>query len=120
VDGGKYVVRQLNRLLAKYRTSVRKGYVCAELSLSKTVSARSRTNRLTGGREYLLVVETLPGRSMFEVTVNQGDIGGGAGAFGVLGDVSRINMYGFQSQCTDDWRLKKHCYCVKNGRKFGD
>lgn len=109
-DGGEYVVRQLNGLLAKYRTSVRVGYVCAELSLSKTMSARSRVNRRTGRREYLLIVETLPGRSVFEVTVNRKD----SGAFGMLGDVSRINMYGFQSQCTDDWRLKKHCYCVKN------
>lgn len=110
VDGGKYVVQKLNELLIKYRASVRKGYVCAKLSLSKTISARSRTNRQTGRREYLLIVETLPGRSMFEVTIAQvnGD------AFDALGDVSRINMYGFQSHCTNDWKLKKHCYCVKN------
>lgn len=116
VDGSKYVVRQLNALLAKYQTAVRQGYACSYLSLRKTVSARSRVNRGNGRREYLLVVETLPGRSMFEVTVGQEDSGSN-GAFGMLGDISRINMYGFQSYCTDDWRLKKHCYCVKKNRK---
>ncbi|XP_060841555.1 uncharacterized protein LOC132922196 isoform X1 [Rhopalosiphum padi] len=114
MDGGKYVVRQLNALLSKYRAMVRKGYACSNLSLSKTVSVRSRVNRGNGRREYLLVVETLPGRSMFEVTVGQED---DSGAFGMLGDISRINMYGFQSYCTDDWRLKKHCYCVKKNWK---
>lgn len=115
MDGGQYVVRQLNAVLAKYRSAVRQGYVCSNLSLRKTVSARSRVDRVSGRREYLLVVETLPGRSMFEVTVGQEDSGNGA--FGMLGDISRINMYGFQSFCTDDWRLKKHCYCVKKNRK---
>ncbi|VVC33777.1 Alkaline-phosphatase-like, core domain,Alkaline phosphatase-like, alpha/beta/alpha,Protein of unknown [Cinara cedri] len=115
VDGSKYVVRQLNELLTKYRAAVRQGYVCSELSLRKTVSARSRVNRYTGRREYLLIVETLPGGSMFEVTVQ--DQGGDT--FGTLGDISRINMYGFQSHCTDDWKLKKHCYCVKDKRKSG-
>lgn len=114
VNGGQHVVRLLNGLLAEYRASVRKGYVCAELTLGKTVSARRRrrTDRSTGGGrlEYLFVVETLPGGSMFEVTVDQGD---GDRAFGDLGDVSRINLYGYQSWCTNDWRMKKHCYCVK-------
>jgi len=120
VDAGNYAVLQLNGLLAKYRKTVRAGYVCAKLSLYKMVSARSRVDRQTGGREYLAVVETLPGRSMFEVTFAQRDAGGGSDArFGALGDISRINMYGFQSHCTDDWRLKKHCYCVKSERKSG-
>lgn len=116
--GGKYVVEQLNKLLVKYRSAVKNGYVCSELSLSKTVSVRSRAvDRLTGGRrEYLVIVETLPGRSMFEVTVGQSEPGG---ALDVLGDISRINMYGFQSHCTNDWKLKKHCYCVKDKRKSG-
>ncbi|XP_001945027.2 uncharacterized protein LOC100165313 [Acyrthosiphon pisum] len=114
MDGGEYVVRQLNALLTKYQTAVQQGYACSYLSLRKTVSARTRVNRVNGRREYLLVVETLPGRSMFEVTVGQED--SGSGAFGMLGDISRINMYGFQSFCTDDWRLKKHCYCVKKNR----
>jgi len=114
MDGGKYVVRQLNALITKYQTAVHQGYTCSYLSLRKTVSARTRVNRVNGRREYLLVVETLPGRSMFEVTVGQED--SGSGAFGMLGDISRINMYGFQSFCTDDWRLKKHCYCVKKNR----
>lgn len=117
-DCGKYAVQQLNSLLVKYRGSVRAGYVCSELSLEKTVSARSRVNRRTGGREYLVVVQTLPGRSLFEVTFDQRDDGGGA--FAALGDISRINMYGFQSHCTDDWKLKKHCYCVKDKRKLGN
>lgn len=112
--GGEFVVRQLNALLIKYRTTVHQGYVCSNLSLRKTVSARTRVNRVNGRREYLLVVETLPGRSMFEVTVVKED--SDSDAFGMLGDISRINMYGFQSFCTDDWRLKKHCYCVKKNR----
>lgn len=111
VDGSKYVVRQLNGLLVKYKASVHKGYVCANLTLSKTVSARSRVNRQTGRHEYLLIVETTPGRSIFEVTIDQEENGGSS--FGMFGDVSRINMYGFQSKCTNDWKLKKHCYCVK-------
>lgn len=116
--GGNYVVEQLNRLLAKYRGAVKKGYVCSKLSLSKTVSVRCRMmDRLTDGRrEYLVVVETLPGRSMFEVTVGQSEPGG---ALDTLGDISRINMYGFQSHCTNDWKLKKHCYCIKDKRKSG-
>lgn len=119
-DAGAYVVRQLNGLLAKYRQSVSDGYACSSLSLNRIVSARSRTVRLTGRREYLLVVETLPGRSMFEVTFGDRSDGGdgGEGHFGgELSDLSRVNMYGFQSHCTEDWRLKKHCYCVKKKKR---
>lgn len=115
MKGGKYVLQCLNDILTKYRTAVQKGFSCAKLSLSKVVSARSRMNRRSGRFEYLFIVETLPGKSMFEISVNQADDGNG---FGVLGDISRINMYGFQSHCTDDWKLKKHCYCVKKNTKI--
>lgn len=119
INGSEFVVRQLNGLLAKYRASVRSGYVCSELSLSKTLSVRNRLDRQTGRTEYLFTVETLPGWSVFEVTVaGRGDSDGAR--FDQLGEISRINMYGFQSNCTDDWRLKKHCYCVKDdGRTSG-
>jgi hypothetical protein len=73
-------------------------------------------NRESSRREYLFVVETLPGWSMFEVTVHREGNGSGH-EFSDLDDISRINMYGFQSHCTDDWRLKKHCFCVKVERK---
>lgn len=116
-DAGAYVVRQLNGLLAKYRKSVTDGYACSSLSLNRIVSARRRTVRRTGRLEYLLVVETLPGYSMFEVTFGGGGDGGDGHFGGELSDLSRVNMYGFQSHCTEDWRLKKHCYCVKKKKR---
>lgn len=116
VDCGAYAVRQLNELLVKYRKLVHAGYVCSTLSLKKTVSVRYRVNQRTGDREFLAIVETLPGHSLFEVTFDQQRHDS---KFGALGDISRINMYGFQSHCTNDWKLKKHCYCVKDKRKFG-
>ncbi|XP_055937727.1 uncharacterized protein LOC129967083 [Argiope bruennichi] len=63
--------------------------------------------------KFRVTVRTKPGSALFEGTLifreNEGDIS-------VLGDISRINRYGSQSQCIEDAILRKYCYC-ENGTK---
>ncbi|XP_050441154.1 uncharacterized protein LOC126846077 [Adelges cooleyi] len=108
--GGRHVVAYLNALIVKYKWTVRKGSTCAEIKLNRVISIRHKVNKPD---EYLLVVQTLPGNSKFSVTVKRT----GEEQFDVLGDISRINMYGFQSVCTTEWRLKKYCYCIQKPSK---
>ena len=55
-----------------------------------------------------VVIETVPGNALFEATVRLDTI---TEQFTVLGDISRINMYGHQSDCIDVFKLKKYCQC---------
>ncbi|XP_029638830.1 uncharacterized protein LOC115213966 [Octopus sinensis] len=57
---------------------------------------------------YTVVVETVPGLSLFEASVNyksNTDIS-------LYGEISRINRYGNQSDCIRNKRMKLYCYCI--------
>ncbi|GFY52066.1 uncharacterized protein TNIN_290791 [Trichonephila inaurata madagascariensis] len=56
-----------------------------------------------------VIVRTAPGLALFEGTLLSRD---DDEHMSVLGDISRINLYGTQSSCIQDPILKKYCYCV--------
>ncbi|XP_052077971.1 uncharacterized protein LOC127715893 [Mytilus californianus] len=57
---------------------------------------------------YQITVQTKPGDAIFEGTLRFDEKGK---TYHSVGDVSRINKYGGQSQCIEEHHLKKLCYC---------
>lgn len=55
-----------------------------------------------------VVIETVPGNALFEATVRLDTF---HESYKVVGDISRINIYGHQSDCIDVFKLKKFCQC---------
>lgn len=58
---------------------------------------------------YQLTVRTEPGGALFEGTVRYDET---TDDITLAGDISRINEYGTQSECINNFTLKKFCYCV--------
>lgn len=106
--------------------------LCSELSLDRVVEARVSTisdqilrfkashkevigrkvsfgQRTAGVSDYLLTVQVSPSGGVFEGTVRYFESGG---KYRVMGDVSRINVYGNQSACVSEPSLRKFCYCT--------
>lgn len=60
---------------------------------------------------YQLTIETEPGNALFEGTVRYDEY---QDSFALAGDISRINAYGNQSDCINNFKLKKFCYCMRS------
>lgn len=77
-------------------------------------SAQSQENKKKAKKhqtvytEYRLTIKTYPGNGVFEgtlgINLKEKDIR-------VVGDISRINLYGNQSHCVNNSILKNYCYC---------
>ncbi|KAI5632602.1 hypothetical protein NE865_14705 [Phthorimaea operculella] len=63
-------------------------------------------NETASWREWVVVVRVQPGGGVFEATVRRD-----ARQFTLAGAVSRLNLYGEQSHCIHQYRLKLYCYC---------
>ncbi|KAL3879217.1 hypothetical protein ACJMK2_031524 [Sinanodonta woodiana] len=118
----EFVVSEVNALLANHK------HLCAFLSLKKIQEVNEIELGLqhTGtenagisifnlfhpekahGARYLIVLETTPGNAVFEATAETY----AKFRYRLVGDVSRANKYGNQSDCIQDKRLKLYCYCV--------
>lgn len=104
------VVDHMNSLLSNLQQ-------CAKLKVNKILDFSVEETSLEVLSEvkpsvldYTIVLETLPGNGMFEATVTNSTIFG----LKVTGAVSRINLYGNQSLCIDEFHLKLYCYCSDN------
>ncbi|XP_064637064.1 uncharacterized protein LOC135493574 isoform X2 [Lineus longissimus] len=73
--------------------------------LGRTVTFGNRTSTFV---DYQLAVRTVPGDGLFETTVRFSEIDQ---TFAIVGDISRINRYGDQSSCINNFNMKKYCYC---------
>ncbi|GAB1608462.1 uncharacterized protein LOC115213966 [Argonauta hians] len=74
-----------------------------KFSLFSSLSKKQESDAGT----YTVVIETVPGMSLFEASVNyksKSDIS-------LLGEISRINRYGNQSRCIRNKRMRLYCYC---------
>lgn len=60
-----------------------------------------------------VVIETVPGNALFEATVRLDTF---HESYKVIGDISRINIYGHQSDCIEVFKLKKYCQCKALGQ----
>uniref|UniRef100_A0A1B6EXQ9 DUF229 domain-containing protein n=1 Tax=Cuerna arida TaxID=1464854 RepID=A0A1B6EXQ9_9HEMI len=99
------LVKHINSLLQQFPQ-------CAELRLYKIRSAREESSSFkTPGaiRDFTVTIETTPGRALFEATVRYNVNTNG---FLIVGTVSRINLYGDQSRCVTQYRLRLYCYCI--------
>ncbi|XP_077296279.1 uncharacterized protein LOC143918323 [Arctopsyche grandis] len=102
-----FVVNYMNVLLNDY-------IQCAKLNLSRILEARigepSKSLEMGGVvnvvQDYTVVINTEPGHGLFEATVRHTLIG-----WNVTGTISRINLYGKQSHCVDNFHLKLYCFC---------
>ena len=99
-----FVIKTLNKRLSVFRR-------CANLTLKYIVKAEilsTINNQLKGKREtiYQVVFVTVLGNARFEATVHYSPNG-----ISLQADVSRLNLYGSQSDCVPLKSLKKFCYC---------
>lgn len=58
--------------------------------------------------DYLIIIRVEPSAGVFEGTVRYDSMDG---TYKVLDDISRLNVYGNQSICIDNARVRKFCYC---------
>ncbi|XP_023941563.2 uncharacterized protein LOC112048308 [Bicyclus anynana] len=101
-----HLVQELNSLVQDHSQ-------CARLKLVETVGITemevSSPEHDFEWKEYMVVVRTEPGYGVFEGTLrNSSDV------WSLAGSVSRINLYGTQSHCVNNYILKLYCYCIKH------
>lgn len=74
----------------------------------KTISSKvlSRNQNIY---DITVRVQTKPGLGEFESTVRFSESGNEE--FKMVGTISRTNLYGQQSYCIDDYKLKLYCFC---------
>ena len=126
----EFIVKEANRLLSHESEK------CVELSLEKTLSASEQqlsdkvlkfkgcngtsdlclnsalfanTSRIESKtKHYLITIEVKPSNALFEATVHYNTK---KKKMTLIGDISRINLYGKQSHCIESAVLKKYCFC---------
>ncbi|KAH8026139.1 hypothetical protein HPB51_016450 [Rhipicephalus microplus] len=64
--------------------------------------------RVTAPLDYMVTVMVKPSSALLEATIRYYEP---TEQYVVLGDVSRLNMYGSQGECISDAVLRKFCYC---------
>ncbi|XP_059475428.1 uncharacterized protein LOC132196652 [Neocloeon triangulifer] len=93
---------------------------CRQLTLLRVVEARvglapenGPKEETSGLRDYAMTVETSPGGALLEGAVRAYRHRGRNNVlkYEVADTVSRVNRYGSQSRCVDDWVAKLYCYC---------
>ncbi|XP_075735430.1 uncharacterized protein LOC119169291 [Rhipicephalus microplus] len=75
--------------------------------------------RVTAPLDYMVTVMVKPSSALLEATIRYYEP---TEQYVVLGDVSRLNMYGSQGECISDAVLRKFCYCrtqVNTARGLG-
>lgn len=82
---------------------------CAQLRLKEVSSARESVHG--ANRDYLISFEVHPSNGQMEATVRCNDPEC-EDELQVIGEISRINRYGDQSNCINDAYLRKYCYCT--------
>lgn len=98
-----FAVEKLNFDLSSYEN-------CAKLELSQILSANEFEDS-NSNFDYLITFEVLPSHGQMEATIRCKDDNCSTDRE-VLGEISRINLYGNQSYCIEDAIMKKYCFCV--------
>ncbi|CAG0895969.1 unnamed protein product [Darwinula stevensoni] len=109
-------VQEIGRVLIYHVNSIVENHrQCAKLRLASVDRASMHVNNLMeysspeeSSKELTVAFKTLPGPGHFEATVKQQPSKNNI--YEVL-DINRINLYGSQSYCVQDTRLKLFCYC---------
>lgn len=103
----KYIKTAVDHVVKKLNSDLSKEPKCANLTLNEIDSARKSYENLS--IDYLVSFSVLPSHGQFEATVRCDE---DCRKPKVIEEVSRINLYGTQSDCINDSYLRKYCYCL--------
>lgn len=109
IEAANFAVDYINQQLEGYAQ-------CSNLTLENINDARIMTHGediLNGNevKDYMIILQTVPGDGVFEVTLRRTAENDKANKYEVMGTISRLNLYGKQSACITDFHLKLYCYC---------
>ncbi|XP_046470558.1 uncharacterized protein [Neodiprion pinetum] len=102
-----FLVDELNRLLRSYPQ-------CAVLKLksilnSKVWAAQShKSDKAAPTTDYSVTIQTQPGDAIFEASVRHRAQDSNQT---LVGSISRLNLYGKQSACVEDFKMRLYCFC---------
>lgn len=117
IEAANFAVENMNQQLEGYAQ-------CSNLSLNSVKQARVMTHNgiiLNANeiKDYMIVLETVPGNGIFEVTLRSIDGQDQVKPFEIMGTISRLNLYGRQSACVSEFHLKLYCFCKNLLGHFG-
>uniref|UniRef100_A0A0C9RZ88 FRYL_0 protein n=1 Tax=Fopius arisanus TaxID=64838 RepID=A0A0C9RZ88_9HYME len=99
-----FLIEELNSMLRKYPQ-------CAVLRINRIKDAKMWKHTETDGNDpwvdLTVTIETLPGNAVFEASIRHGT----DGINKLIGSISRLNAYGSQSACVNDFNMRLYCYC---------
>ncbi|XP_003493439.1 uncharacterized protein LOC100749022 [Bombus impatiens] len=103
-DKAVFLVSELNNMLNKF-------VQCAVLKLKEIKAAKAwkgegEKNQLI---DYTITIQTEPGDAIFEGTIRYRNE---SKTNKLVGSVSRLNAYGKQSACVDEFNMRLYCYCL--------
>lgn len=114
-NSAKFIINELNRMLGKFRQ-------CAVLKLKRLIDATMLTNeeKIQDKRkskkekaapwfDFTITLETEPGNAIFEGSLRYRN---DSKKMELTGAVSRLNAYGKQSACINDFNMRLYCYCI--------
>ncbi|KZC04517.1 hypothetical protein WN55_00592 [Dufourea novaeangliae] len=103
-DRAVFLVKELNEMLKKFTQ-------CAVLKLKEVRAAEAwkDKNDRSDLVDYTITIQTEPGDAIFQGTVRDR---GGNNTSKLVGSVSRLNAYGKQSACVDEFNMRLYCYCL--------
>ncbi|XP_029056503.1 uncharacterized protein LOC114883158 [Osmia bicornis bicornis] len=103
-DKAAFLVSKLNEMLKKFAQ-------CAVLKLKEVKGAKEWRNTGDGSElvDYTITLQTEPGNAIFEGTVRYRS---SDKSNKLVGSVSRLNAYGKQSACVDEFNMRLYCYCL--------
>ncbi|XP_071091028.1 uncharacterized protein [Haliotis cracherodii] len=118
-NAAKSILNHINEELFDY------GHLCEVLKVqeikeavlmipNKGVLQHLKNTRIKAVLTLQLTFVTSPGGGLFEGTVTLDET---TGRYSTAGDISRINRYGDQSKCMDNFHLQKYCYCKTASRQ---
>ncbi|XP_043523497.1 uncharacterized protein LOC122535763 isoform X1 [Frieseomelitta varia] len=104
-DKAVFLVTELNNMLKKF-------VQCAVLKLKEIKAAkawRSEEGEKSQLVDYTITIQTEPGDAIFEGTIRYRSEDK---TNKLVGSVSRLNAYGKQSACVDEFNMRLYCYCL--------
>lgn len=112
-QGATAIVNYINEMLINSDKCARLSLLSIEAASVERSSMSEKfdwnsTDANAAKSSYVITVKTTPGGGVFEASVKyEAD----RRAFLVIGSVSRINTYGNQGNCINDYILRLYCYC---------
>nr|XP_019550987.2 uncharacterized protein LOC109420969 [Aedes albopictus] len=110
VSVARYTVNHLNQMLKKYpQCSTLHLYSIEDASLGISTEEIISKKPINQFSDISVRFLTRPGEAEFEATVRIDSFNRSS----LTGSVSRTNLYGKQSYCVDDYRMKLYCFCTR-------